>query len=181
MKQIEKNGVIYTEGDTNKKVVRCRGIVDGHKHDIRLEIGQGKLYISKGTYEYLCSECYQTRNNKAMNPIVTETLKPKKEKKFQSNTAFEFFLNRDDIRIAELVQTGHAVKNYGSMAKVTSPAYPNLNGIRNAYRKIGLLEKKCTMEFSIGIGLFPILHKGTINECIDESIRLHKDLEKACR
>ena len=181
MKQIEKNGVIYTEGDMNKKVVKCKGIVEGVKHNITLGIGQGTLYISKGTYEYLCSECYQTRNNKAMNPIVTETLEPKKEKKFQSNTVFEFFLKRSDIRIAELIQTGHAVKNYGSMVKVTSPAYPNLNGIRNAYRKMRLIEKKCTMEFLIGIGLFPIPYKGTINECIDESIRLHKELEKACR
>lgn len=181
MKQIEKNGKTYTEGDTNKKVVKCKGIVDGVKHNITLGIGQGTLYISKGTYEYLCTECYQTRNNKAMNPIVTETLKPKKEKKIPSFTFIEFYLQAKDIRIAELIQTGHAIKNYGSMVKVTSPAYPNLNGIRNSYRKMGLIEKKCTMEFSIGIGLFPIQHKGTISECIDESIRLHKELEKACR
>ncbi len=142
MKRIEKNGVVYTEGDTNKRVVKCKGIVDGVKHNITLGIGQGTLYISKGTYEYLCTECYQTRNNKAMNPIVTETLEPKREKKLKSETILEFFLKRNDIRIAELIQTGHSVKNDGSMVKVTSPSYPNLNGIRNAYRKMGLIDKK---------------------------------------
>lgn len=169
MKQIEKNGRIFTEGEKNERVVKCKGIVDGVKHNIVLDKGQGTLYISKGTYEYLCNECYQTRNNKPMKAMVSETLKTKKEKKLQSDTIVEFFLNRNDIRIAELIQTGHAVKNYGSMVRVTSPAYPNLNGIRNAYRKMGLLNKPCTVYLTVDIG-FNYTYKGTIDNCLDDSI-----------